>query len=46
MIDFKGSQFQKEIILWGCDSVFHFLPSTGRNDAGTRGVVNHSTLNR
>ena len=49
MIDFKGSQFEKEIILWGVRWYVAYPVSYRQLEEmmGERGVaVNHSTLNR
>jgi transposase-like protein len=49
MIDFKGSQFEKEIILWGVRWYVAYSVSYRQLEEmmGERGVaVDHSTLNR
>jgi len=49
MIDFKGSQFEKEIILWGVRWYVAYPISYRQLEEmmGERGVaVDHSTLNR
>jgi putative transposase len=49
MIDFKGSQFEKEIILWGVRwyVVYPISYRQLKEMMGERGVaVDHSTLNR
>ena len=49
MIDFKGSQFEKAIILWGVRWYVAYLSSYRQLEEmmGERGVtVDHSTLNR
>jgi hypothetical protein len=39
MIDFKGSQFEKAIILWGVRwyVAYPMLPTVSRDEAGARG---------
>ena len=49
MIDFKGSQFEREIILWGVRWYVAYPISYRQLEEmmGERGVtVDHSTLNR
>ena len=49
MIDFKGNQFEKEIILWGVRWYVAYSISYRQLEEmmGERGVaVDHSTLNR
>ena len=49
MIDFKGSQFEREIILWGVGGYVAYPISYRQLEEmmGERGVaVDHSTLNR